>query len=174
MWYQLQGHLTKPAVLLPASSKLLIRIRNETAGGCRIMLPWKPLQVCGPRNNKPQIFRVCKKKKREKEERERKQTEINITNQRHCKHFWKENTIALLNVTCQAEHCRGQKNLAKKYTGVYQKKKKKGKKKTEPTNQTKNPQTLEGTETETKSIIGHWVQKKQQKEKTTSWKGWNS
>lgn len=34
-----------------------------TAGGCRIMLLWKPLQVCGPRNNKPQIFRVCKKKK---------------------------------------------------------------------------------------------------------------
>lgn len=66
LWYQLQGHLTKPAVLLPASSKLLIRIRNETAGGCRIMLPWKPLQVCGPRNNKPQIFRVCKKKKRRK------------------------------------------------------------------------------------------------------------
>lgn len=63
LWYQLQGDLTKPAMLLPASSKLLIRIRNETAGGCRIMLLWKPLQVCGPRNNKPQIFRVCKKKK---------------------------------------------------------------------------------------------------------------
>lgn len=135
LWYQLQGHLTKPAVLLPASSKLLIRIRNETAGGCRIMLPWKPLQVCGPRNNKPQIFRVCKKKKRKKEERERKQTEINITNQRHCKHFWKENTIALLNVTCQAEHCRGQRNLAKKYTGVCQKKKKVKRKQNQPTKQ---------------------------------------
>lgn len=36
------------------------------------MLPWKPLQVSGPRNNKPQIFRVYKKKKKKKGRKEMK------------------------------------------------------------------------------------------------------
>lgn len=54
-------------------------------------------------------------------------------------------------------------------------KKKEEENRTKQTNkQTKKRQTLEGTETVTKSITGHWVHKKQQKEKSTSWKSWIS
>lgn len=113
-------------------------------------------------------------KRKNEEERERKQTEINITNQKHCKHFWKEDTIALLNVTCQAEHCRGQRNLAVKNILVSAKKKEEENRTKQTNKQTKKRQTLEGTETVTKSITGHWVHKKQQMEKSTSWKSWIS
>lgn len=37
------------------------------------MLPWKPLQVRGPRNNKPQTFRVYKKNKIKKKGKEDKE-----------------------------------------------------------------------------------------------------